>query len=405
MGQGPSSASSCSTSSDCSDEDDLLGRPAWEPIACRSAEGESPPCVRSGHTSMVHGDSLFVFGGYVDSLQIGRRCLSDMHELSLVDFSWRRVDVPEPLPRASHSWCMGGEHLYLLGGSGEQWGLSNRADLQRFDFASRAWQPVEQRGHPPPPSYGHSLCEFQSSYGQPGGRVLVLFGGTTGVEYSNATFIFELDTCTWRRMVTTGERPSERYRHCAVVVDGQMLVVGGGLFAAPNTAIDVFSLDLSSGHWKMIVAYGAVPEARIAHSVSRLPGQRKLVMFGGRNSGGVRLNDMFTFCLSTGRWCCLHGNDQDDSPCRRDFHSAALHKGQMLIFGGSVGQDRLNDVLRFRFDNTPPPLSVLCLKAAQRARADGHVVDGHALLPLELRVAIDTLHADALDVPWSSSRK
>ena len=87
--------------------------------------------------------------------------------------------------------------------------------------------------------------------------ILLVFGGYSGNHLND---IHEFDTGlfvrlfirlmipmssrkTWRRIFATGEQPSPRYYHTAVVIDGVMLVFGG---VGNNNTRDntMWSLDL-----------------------------------------------------------------------------------------------------------------------------------------------------------------
>ena len=106
-------------------------------------------------------------------------------------------------------------------------------------------------------------------------------------------------------------------------------------------------------------------------TVTKVPGQNKVVMFGGRRAGG-RLSDLHGYDVDTGLWTRLHDNDEAGAPCRRDFHTAVACRGSLLLFGGSLGDHRVNDVHRYSFG----PEEAVAVPAAEQATADGGRGDG-----------------------------
>ena len=302
----------------------------WERIACVADDSCGLPAVRSGHTAIEICNTLYIFGGYHT---VGQpTCLGDLWKLDLVTFRWRRVNVPwEPDARASHCWCVcsgqgadtsaAAARIFVMGGSGPQWGQSNRDGLVEFNCKHEEWRRVRVRGDAPDDmpaaSYGQAMVTFQNR--------LYLFGGTTGHAYSNSLFELELpppdatayedtpgcesaaddggggrhglqaaetippggaafadtkhgsseegrEIAVWRHVHAGGDVPSPRYRHQAVVVGAYMYVVGGGQFEAPEGDIDVhrLRLDVDDKRWERLHTAGDAPCARIAHSVALL---------------------------------------------------------------------------------------------------------------------------------------
>ncbi|CAN0407384.1 unnamed protein product, partial [Hapterophycus canaliculatus] len=87
----------------------------------------SPPSPRHSHASVVHGNSMFVFGGYDGSYR------SDFHEFNFTTSSWLQVNAAGRVPRARyratcvvHAGCM-----YLFGGHD---GTRHLNDVHVFDF-------------------------------------------------------------------------------------------------------------------------------------------------------------------------------------------------------------------------------------------------------------------------------
>ena len=68
----------------------------------------------------------------------------------------------------------------------------------------------------------------------------------------------------------------------------------------------------------------------------------RLIMFGGRNQEGRRLNDVWA--LDLGTWVWSRMPTMGAVPAPRHSAAAVVHAGRFIIFGGSSASSRLNDV-------------------------------------------------------------
>lgn len=72
-----------------------------------------PPSPRGGHTAVVHGDSLYAFGG-----KSGRSPFNDLCGFDFDAGAWAQVRAvaPVPAPRCAHVCVAHGSSLYVFGG-------------------------------------------------------------------------------------------------------------------------------------------------------------------------------------------------------------------------------------------------------------------------------------------------
>eukprot|EP00638_Chattonella_subsalsa_P015437 CAMPEP_0117818270 /NCGR_PEP_ID=MMETSP0949-20121206/1148_1 /TAXON_ID=44440 /ORGANISM="Chattonella subsalsa, Strain CCMP2191" /LENGTH=452 /DNA_ID=CAMNT_0005656753 /DNA_START=128 /DNA_END=1486 /DNA_ORIENTATION=+ len=180
----------------------------WVPVAALSGIAPTP---RHSHAAVIHGHSMFVFGGYDGSYR------SDFHEFNFVSCTWNPVTATGRVPRAryratvvTHAQCM-----YLFGGHD---GTRHLNDVHVFDFGSRIWMTLQCEGTPPIPRDSHvSVVHGKSMY---------IFGGSTG-SAMNDFHELRLDTCKWSSVQAVGSAPGHRFCHVAVVHKGAMYVFGG----------------------------------------------------------------------------------------------------------------------------------------------------------------------------------
>jgi N-acetylneuraminic acid mutarotase len=325
---------------------------------------------------------MYVFGGYNEG-----NCHNDIYAFDLVRHHWHHIETSNgisPDGRASHAWCASTDQskLYLFGGSGPHWGQTNMGKLLQFSIRDKNWTIVEAQGTHPPPGYGQSLCSINNK--------IYLFGGTSGYVYVNDLYVFDEFTRTWKKEETQGNRPSPRYKHQVATIGNRMYVIGGGLYDPPKGPIDTYYLDVDTLTWHEVPCNGAVPRSRIAHTlcqISRDP--NRLIMFGGKNDTGTRMNELSELDLKTGTWKIYE--ESYGQPDARDFHTCVMHEDQLFLFGGSNGVERNNDVHRYTVIHQPPALVILAMQAL---RQNMHFIPKEeiAALPFELKLGVENIN-------------
>uniref|UniRef100_M4B3V7 Attractin/MKLN-like beta-propeller domain-containing protein n=1 Tax=Hyaloperonospora arabidopsidis (strain Emoy2) TaxID=559515 RepID=M4B3V7_HYAAE len=349
-----------------------------------STSGHRPP-MRSGHSSLVVGDVMYVFGGYNDG-----NCHNDIYAFNLVHHHWQLIEKTSSVccdGRASHAWCASTDKtkLYLFGGSGPHWGQTNMGKLLQFNIRDKSWTIVEVKGTQPPPGYGQTMCANDNK--------LYLFGGTSGHVYVNDLYIFDEATKIWRKEETGGKRPSPRYKHQATMIDNRMYIVGGGLYDPPTGPIDTYYLDVGTLEWHDVECSGNIPKSRIAHTISQLSSDPyRLVMFGGRDDSGSRQNEMSELNLRTGEWRIFTNNEGSYQPDPRDFHTSVVYDDRIFVFGGSNGVERNNDVFRYTMTHQPSTLLILAMHVLHK-HIDCVGEDVQAL-PAELKYGVENINSD-----------
>ncbi|CAM9559870.1 unnamed protein product, partial [Discosporangium mesarthrocarpum] len=370
------------------------------------------PSPRSGHDVVVIDNKAYLFGG-CGGEQDQITCLNDVYMFDLELHRWDKVTVKgdTPLPRASFGMCAGPNPgtLIVAGGTGVEMD-SLRADVVEYNVANRTWTKILIDSEETPCKfYGQSVCTY--------GDNLLLFGGSTGLHYTNDLYEYNVRANKWRRLNTLGKRPSPRYKHQAVVVGNKMYVIGGGCFKPEQSSIDLYCLDLKTLLWEEVPMTGELPKARVAHSCSFDKDTDTIYLWGGFTSELSRLQDFYTFHCPTATWqqVVAGGNaagaylaaapaaestaavaTAECMPPARAFHSAIFYRGALYVFSGANGDVRYSDVWRFKVRTTPPRLSVLVAHKV-RAQTDARK-DLEYILPEELLqgLALMNEHAERL---------
>lgn len=116
------------------------------------------------------------------------------------------ADSEVPDPRTDHSIIIHGEHLYVFGGYDGQRRFN---DVYSFEIANSTWKKVEvDYEQAPEGRFGHSAAENKDR--------MIVFGGWNGHETLNEVWSYSIYLARWSLIVTSGYI-SPRYRHSATI--------------------------------------------------------------------------------------------------------------------------------------------------------------------------------------------
>ena len=119
---------------------------------------------------------------------------------------WHKMDCAGekkniPQPRYGHSALLFGARMFIFGGKGEKNQLFN--DIFFLDLVEWRWESVTSLSKPPVPRLFHAFEQV--------GRKMVIHGGWDGNSSFSDLHIFDTDSFTWTSPSTTGFVPSSRY--------------------------------------------------------------------------------------------------------------------------------------------------------------------------------------------------
>ncbi|KAJ1695217.1 hypothetical protein LUZ63_011915 [Rhynchospora breviuscula] len=254
-----------------------------------------------------------------------------------------------PVKRLSQS---NGENLIATSVSGRIDELECQYSSSTSDYNGPAfdhtdnWTVISTEGDRPVPRFSHAAAMI--------GSKMVVVGGDSGHHLLDDTRILSLDKLTWalaspKVYLSPSGRSSKIPAckgHCLVPWEKTIILVGGKTEPS-SERVSVWSFDVETECWSRLEAKGEIPSARSGHTVSRA-GQH-LLLFGGENSKGKKLNDLHMFDLKSSMWLPLRYKGTGPSP--RSNHVAALHEDRNLfIFGGHSKSKTLNDLYSLDFE-------------------------------------------------------
>jgi hypothetical protein len=300
--------------------------------------------------------------------------------------------------RYGHSMAVVGTKLFVFGGDDSEGTLRN--DVWSYETATNTWalakaddnagSGVVDVNYPKRRAY-HSMEVV-------GTKLFVFGGGDSEGTLRNDVWSFETTTNTWALAkaddnagsgVVDLNYPKRRASHSMAVV-GTKLFVFGGSDSGLVTRNDVWSFETTTNTWALAKAddnagSGVVdvnyPKKRIGHSMEVVG--TKLFVFGGRNSGLVTRNDVWSFETTTNTWALAKADDNAGSgvvdvnyPKRRYIHSMAVVGTKLFVFGGldSASAYR-NDVWSFETTTSPSTVYAQVLVAVDVTPTSGVLYD------------------------------
>lgn len=334
---------------------------------------------RSGHTAMVDGQYLYVWGGYVSVAHDEVFLRSD--ELWLYDLEtglWIKHDMCGTIPPSMSGTCgcIVNGYLYIFGGCCDD-GQTNEHYSVSLQDGKYMWRKLTryQSGSLPSPrdklscwvhkgrmiyfgGYGHKrlneITDPKSFVVDEASWAEEVFWG-----WNNEIHQFDPENCSWTEPQTFGHRPAPRAAHAGATIGSKGYICGGRIKETRTS--DLFSMDLNSWTWSEIVPTTAVPLGRSWHSLTAVS-DTSLFLFGGLSVDCRPMSDSWIYNLETQGWNKMENPNQDKP---RLWHTACEGRdSDVIVFGGShdyillVDTGHSKDVLVFQ--TQPYSLLRLC---------------------------------------------
>ncbi|XP_062972763.1 rab9 effector protein with kelch motifs-like [Elgaria multicarinata webbii] len=173
----------------------------WMECQLSAVEGEgAAPVNRKGHSAVIYRGSMYLYGGYIDL----KGASQEFWSLCFDAKQWAPVPAisygGSPGPRHGHTAVVYGNDMYLFGGL---MGLSEQKDFWKWDFVAANWSTI-RRSQGPPKVVGHSALIFEDS-------MLVFGGGVSNSRPSSTLWKYHFPTQMWKKLDSPTETSSKAY--------------------------------------------------------------------------------------------------------------------------------------------------------------------------------------------------
>lgn len=229
----------------------------WKELNCTS---EAAPEALEEHSMVAHEGFVWVFGGMLDGAYSRLRCplwVFDILKQKWVHCRGKSPQAETPSNRKGHSAVVIGSSMLVYGGYVDLKGSS--AEFWSLDLDSMVWSPVarsQQTSLGPGPRHSHSCAALHSC--------MYLYGGLKGLREQRDFWMWNSNSSTWSSLKTKSG-PSKLIGHTAVAYKDCLLIFGGCESQhSPQNCLWRYSL--TSQSWNQVPALpGSKPPPKIHH--------------------------------------------------------------------------------------------------------------------------------------------
>ncbi|XP_068184783.1 rab9 effector protein with kelch motifs [Antennarius striatus] len=163
------------------------------------------PANRKGHSAVIMGSAMLVYGGFVDMKGSSQEFWSlDLGTMTWSLLSGGQQGTGSPGPRHSHSAVAHLGCMYLFGGLK---GLREQRDMWRWSSTTSSWTSIRTWAGPPR-LVGHSAVAYKDS-------MLLFGGGESQNSPKNCLWRYDFSTQSWGQVAfLPGSTPPEKIYHC-----------------------------------------------------------------------------------------------------------------------------------------------------------------------------------------------
>jgi len=313
---------------------------------------------------------VYIFGGYnssgsLDDTWYHRFINSDYEGIARaterVTLSWVEVTQPtRPAPRdyPQMAYDSQSDVVVLFGGRQSSGYLG---DTWLFYPSNNTWRQVFPAVSPS--ARGGGGMVYMTKHDK-----ILLFGGAGSSGYKWDTWLYDVETNTWK-VVTTSVHPPGRsgIQYGMVYLEGVDRVI---LFGGSNVTYykDVWEYDPNTNTWTQLPDG---PSIRGYHAMAPLPGGNEALLYGGWNGGGTYYSDTWRYTYPDG-WIML---SPPVSPGPRLIHAMRYDSlsQRCILFGGSPDAVNYRDDT-WEFDPVMQTWRQLSPKTAPGARTSPGMV-------------------------------
>mmetsp|Transcript_34315 Transcript_34315/g.60062 ORF Transcript_34315/g.60062 Transcript_34315/m.60062 type:complete len:1187 (+) Transcript_34315:3689-7249(+) len=229
--------------------------------------------------------------------------------------------------------------LYVFGGSSD--GSTYFDELWEFDISTKFWKKIT-----PVTSYYPEARIAFCMFADNDKGIVYLFGGETELGIVNDLWAYDTGKMSWELLTTNGVAAPAitRFAHTSYRNGSNKLklsVAFGETMVSSNK--DIYELDVETLTWRKFTSTGDRPQVELNSEMAYY--KNKLYNYGGRNSETTNDFRLYIYDFSSEKWT---GYNTTNSPGDRTLHGLVVYEGYLYClpgWGTLVGYD-LKEVKR-----------------------------------------------------------
>ncbi|CAI2386527.1 unnamed protein product [Moneuplotes crassus] len=287
----------------------------WFPLKFNRTDAQPEP--RYGHTAVVYGSNIYVYGGYrryVESFKI-RETYGDIYSFNTSYLKWEKLNCNGEITfRRNHICEVVGNYMLVHGGLNHKSEVIG--DIHAFNFKTQFWQKIKMKKNGPDAVSHHRSCIVMHPY---------MLNKNNLDLFKSHIPIKKLENPTIKEM--------------------GIYVFGGTTL---SNDLWILKIGIPKPYWIKPKVLGKAPPPRYGHSMHFVGFMNSVIIFGGRtpseaeekNVSKIILNDMYILRTNTLEW--VQVVMKGDVPKPVYSHCSILFGSEILIFGG-INDNKLND--------------------------------------------------------------
>ncbi|CCH46472.1 Kelch repeat-containing protein 1 [Wickerhamomyces ciferrii] len=242
---------------------------------------DNSPAPRVGHASTLCGNAYVIFGGDTVTNEFGE-IDNDLYLFNMNSHAWT---IPSPVgkrPSGRYGHSIGviaitnfDSKVYLYGGQLDDVIFNDLCvfNLSSFRRPDVHWEWINPKDNiRPPPLTNHSMDVYDNK--------LWIFGGSNGKKLNNEIWCFDPELERWDQIKTLGQLPKPVEEHASVIYK-DLLIIYGGKDSQGEAVSDLFFLNLITKTWfKFPTNFPLEPQGKYGHTLSILKNDKLLILGG-----------------------------------------------------------------------------------------------------------------------------
>ncbi|KAF0458840.1 galactose oxidase [Gigaspora margarita] len=292
---------------------------------------------RWGHTATLINDTIYFVGGRTNDnrFTLDFISLKLSKEFPLISPPWIELDstgMPLTFDHSAVAAGINNTKIVVFGGGVDDPASAAMSSLLVYDPKLSFWVRLTISSTPSR-RFLHSAVILSN-------QIMLIYGGEIGVETGNQNSLVLADLwgfntsslSGWQGFPSLANSPGMRERHTASIIGNKMIIIGGTDGKSLISMSSIYVFDSIAVNWTLITATGQVPSSRIDHSAVVL--NDSIIIYGGSGMDNITIfGDVAVLNTTYWDWAAP---PTTNTPMHRFKHSATIFGANMIVAFGII---------------------------------------------------------------------